>query len=492
MKSAISLATIGLLFGSPLWAGTVDVGRDDLCQTRFSGQILKGDADTLRKVFDENGALEGGIHGQKLCLDSPGGSITEGLRIGQLLYDRGIPTRLEAEAECLSSCAIAFMMGNTYGDHAPGDGHNADRRMHTSSVLGFHRPELVSSVADRNDSALLGEAFDLAIEASLQFIVLANFGSYRETMIPSDLIQSMYAHRGSDFFYIDTIGKAGRWNIGIDGVRWPDAIDKRSAIHACDNLGEWQSRYSEVLMNEIDADRHVDILTRNNNEIVFAVLGNFLTESSGNECLVRVTGEEAPILEVCGSFPSDERFVGNGDCRSIAAADPNIERWASPLQSIAPRFEMNVIFEPSTPLSSVQNAAREVQRKGRALAKVVSSPVKSLRRRCNNLGMSARVRGVSSFTNLRSQPGLEAAAIGQVELGGIVKPINGQVHLWNTQAGERCETLCEYSAFGLTSLISEQYDFEEISQCYDANRFWYEVETENGQVGFVSGKFLQY
>ena len=106
--------------------------------------------------------------------------------------------------------------------------------------------------------------------------------------------------------------------------------------------------------------------------------------------------------------------------------------------------------------------------------------------------MSARVRGVSSFTNLRSQPGLEAAAIGQVELGGIVKPINGQVHMWNTQAGERCETPCEYSAFGLTSLISEQYDFEEISQCYDANRYWYEVETENGQVGFVSGKFLQY
>ena len=490
-------------FAALFWASgaigaEITTGHEGQCQTRLTGQITKGDDDRLRQIFTDRGVFEGSVHGEKLCLDSRGGNIAEGLRIGRTLYQLGIPTRLEAGATCLSSCAIAFMMGNLYGDHDPGDGHNADRRMHHSATLGFHRPELSASIAQRSDSALLGQAFDLAIEATLEFVAMSNFSSYRETMIPSDLIQQMFAHQGQDFFYIDTTGKAGRWHIGIDGVTWPLQVPKSSALLACDNLGQWQSAYVPRAGDLEEAGRQVDILTRASGDPVFAVLGSYLTDDGGNECLIRVTegydditGEgPIPVLEACGIFPSDEREIGRGGC-DLSAADPNGERWRSPLQSVAPRFNMLATLHPKTPLKGLQASIDAMAREGVALAKARVSPVASLRNRCSNLGLSAEIRGVQNFTNLRARPGLDADTVGQANLGERVRPVSSKAHLWQADPEGDCATMCNFSATELFHLVGSN-DPAALSQCFEDNHFWYEVTTEDGQSGFVSGKFLKY
>ena len=479
-------------------AAEISTGHEGPCQTHLSGPIVKGDAATLRQMFTDRGVFQGSVHGEKLCLDSRGGSIAEGLRIGRILYELGIPTRLEKDATCLSSCAIAFMMGTIYLDHSSGDGANANRRMHHTATLGFHRPELNASVAERNDNALLGQAFDLAIQATLEFVDLSNFRSYRETMIPSDLIQQMFAHRGQEFFLIDTTGKAGRWHIGVDGVTWPYQIDKAAAFHACDNLGEWQSTYFASKTDPSRVDQSVDVLTSAGGAPVFAVSGSHLTDEFANECLIRVTegtdeltGEgPIPVLEACGAFPTEDRFIGKGDCQGLAAADPAVERWRTQLQNVQPRFDTLALLEASTPLRDLPDSVAALSRAGAAFAAQKQPPLASLRNRCRTLGLSAEVRGVQNFTNLRARPGLDADTVGQAYRGERVRPVSGKVLFWSTEPDDTCETACNYTTTELFHLGSS--DPAVLAQCFENNKYWYEVTTPNGTTGFVSGKFLKY
>ena len=64
-------------------------------------------------------------------LDSPGGNLREGLKLGTAFYDLKIETVVEAKASCTSACALAFLGGRDM------DG-NAARTKFSSGQLGFH------------------------------------------------------------------------------------------------------------------------------------------------------------------------------------------------------------------------------------------------------------------------------------------------------------------------------------------------------------------
>lgn len=501
MRHLILLTFTLFLMASAALAAEITVSGSETCQTQLSGQIIKGDADKLRVWFQNKGLFEGNIHSEALCLESPGGSLSEALKMGQFLYNYGIRTRLEENSSCLSACSVLFMMGTEYLDHGSGDGSNADRRMHITAKLGFHRPELRLPAGGTVKTEQLGRAYDLAIVSVLEFVKVANYGSHRETMIPSDLIEVMMERRGEDYFFIDTVGKAGRWNIGLMGVEMPHSMDKTAALTACNNLAIWQLRYEDNYSNYggFDLDLQVEAVTEADQGITYAVFGGFGAIDNHHECLIRLRdfGDGHQELDVCGFMDAENVTIGPRRCEAIVPADPTVEVWDSPLSPMADDARM-ALLPPGTRLVDAETVSRKIDARVRqSVGTQEEVGLQAFRSRCSEMTMTAQVRGVKNFTNLRSAAGFEGEVIGEVALGERVSPVQ------STKAGfhvasngtENCRSACEWMTpgpGGIKALYSAGPDFDFINQCFEGNNIWYQVKTTSGLQGYVSGKFLRY
>ena len=65
-------------------------------------------------------------------LNSPGGNLREGMRLGRFFFDNKIETSVETKTACSSACALAFLGGR---DGATGKPH---RTKASNAGLGFH------------------------------------------------------------------------------------------------------------------------------------------------------------------------------------------------------------------------------------------------------------------------------------------------------------------------------------------------------------------
>jgi hypothetical protein len=65
-------------------------------------------------------------------LNSPGGNLREGMRLGRFFFDNKIETSVETKTACASACALAFLGGR---DGTTGKPH---RTKAANSGLGFH------------------------------------------------------------------------------------------------------------------------------------------------------------------------------------------------------------------------------------------------------------------------------------------------------------------------------------------------------------------
>jgi hypothetical protein len=65
-------------------------------------------------------------------LESPGGDLREGMRLGKLFYVNKIETVVESKTRCTSSCALAFLGGRNATSDTPA------RIKHAGAGLGFH------------------------------------------------------------------------------------------------------------------------------------------------------------------------------------------------------------------------------------------------------------------------------------------------------------------------------------------------------------------
>ncbi|SHJ26292.1 SH3 domain-containing protein [Shimia gijangensis] len=491
-----------LCFVAPgAWAADLSVSGSDICQTRLSGQITKGDAETLRAWYIDKGLFEGNIHNEALCLDGPGGSLGEALKMSRFLYEFGIRTRLDKNATCLSACAVLFMMGTEYADHGSGDGLNADRRMHVTAQLGFHRPELRLPSGGSVDTEQLGRAYDLAIDTVLEFVRLANFASHSETMIASDLIEVMMERKGENFFYIDTVGKAGRWNIGLEGLTLPRAMDKQAALTACNNLAIWQLRYIDDYNDysyddQPDYDEQVEVLTSSKKS--FVVFGDFGAMDHHHECIIRLSnfGDGFYELSACGFMDAEGVTIGERRCEDAGVADPMLETWSTDLVPL-PDGSRLALLPPGTRLIQADSVARNLELRAVNAEKARDEGLLSFRTRCSGLVMSAQIRGVTSFTNLRSSPGFDGEVVAQIALGERVTPISSEEEsfIMAEGASEACRSSCEWMGpgpGGLKALYGTASGLGDINQCFEDNLIWYHVETQSGQQGYLSGKFLRY
>lgn len=216
------------------------------CKMTVRGPIEPGDADAFldalrRHVLPESGTYDDlsvimDNRHRRICLDSPGGSLNEAIRMVDILLGRHgtadekrhldrIGTVIPAGARCLSACAVLFMAGGA--NHENVGGRTPDRILHARGQLGFHAPAL--RVPDGQYSR---DSVDKAFRTA---ILSMNSISERQEDIsfPPTLLARMIATPPDQMFHVTRLGEAAQWMIDIAGLPRIEPMTKGNFLNAC-------------------------------------------------------------------------------------------------------------------------------------------------------------------------------------------------------------------------------------------------------------------
>lgn len=211
----------------------------------LDGPIERGDAEKLDRIIMrdilnyESGdayplnAVAG--WGQiVLSLDSGGGELTAGIEMSDVIRKRNIATLIEADAQCLSACAVAFMAGY---EHLEESEPQRMRFVQWPGRLGFHRPFIDQSLAldasmitdlSKDEAAMMvaaiqsmfdsqfREAFEVAND-KIQEILDVDPDSWS-----TDLLMRMLNETDRNAFVeLETVGDALDWGVRVINVSSP-------------------------------------------------------------------------------------------------------------------------------------------------------------------------------------------------------------------------------------------------------------------------------
>jgi hypothetical protein len=184
-----------------------------------------------------------------LDLNSPGGSFEEAIQIADIMKKRYLSTRIKANSQCLSACAIIFMAGNriTTGGSA------LTRELHSRGTLGFHAPT-ITITGGTFDSADVQAAYADAIESvGGKLLAVARYRDlgWDSPMIKSDLVNEMMRKQAQNFYYIDTVRRAVENDIDVVGADGPADLYQ----HVKDACGNATAKfYSSSVADEAAQD----------------------------------------------------------------------------------------------------------------------------------------------------------------------------------------------------------------------------------------------
>ncbi|MBY6113028.1 hypothetical protein KUW09_06195 [Mameliella alba] len=229
-----------------LEGGDADLG----CILTIEGQIGPGDAEAFRGALDriigdpyrgdsdflDRMDMRGGLAVPRICLNSPGGSLAEALKMTDVLTNRAgtsdylytsIGTAVPAQAICHSACAVLFMAGGTQSESEAGRLPN--RVLHARGSLGFHAPGLF--IADGNYSAeTVGKAFSIAVQSIGELSDRQN-----ALRFPASLLNRMVGTPPEDMYVLTTVGEATQWMIDIAGLPYPERPGLNHLVNVCLN-----------------------------------------------------------------------------------------------------------------------------------------------------------------------------------------------------------------------------------------------------------------
>lgn len=263
-----------------------------------------------------------------ICLSSKGGSMEEALKIIREVMTFGFVTVVPENASCFSACAFIFLAGDVglssdqLGEIMP------YRVMHASAAVGFHTP---SARFDPRLPPLPLE--ELNKQLSLAYTYLRDFDAFfidRDTVRPEsrfskDLYAEVLRHIGPDNFYmIDTIDKAGRFNIRIAGT--PSVpVTEASLARLCSNNSTWRRSLAPPLMNDLRFNSYALFQGEDEyscgNEECEVDPGTYRVESSVFRCEVVYSPSEYG-----DDFLTTTKYVGSS---FRGAAYYSSESWAS-------------------------------------------------------------------------------------------------------------------------------------------------------------------
>lgn len=112
---------IGIFFAQQVAAIEISTKND---MTRITGVIEIGDYEKVLRFYEKH--LDAFVYDQLVQLDSPGGSVSEAMKIASFLGETMRSTSIEPKDSCMSSCFFMFLSGGS--------------RMYAKRNLGIHRP----------------------------------------------------------------------------------------------------------------------------------------------------------------------------------------------------------------------------------------------------------------------------------------------------------------------------------------------------------------
>lgn len=212
----------------------------------LKGNIAMGDKDRLEAAMQSAFEVEIPWHRDVwLHLDSPGGNLKAGLEVIEYILENHIGTRIDKGAHCYSACALIFLSGNgvtrnfveTY----------LKRELHVGGTLGFHAPYV----------KLEGVGYNAAVKQIAQILTLLNNkGSLLsgKPFLKQSLMTELLLRGPNEIFNIDTVDKAGRWDIELTGNLGPRRLTLKNFKIACDNIISWKrdSYSSGIITDELE------------------------------------------------------------------------------------------------------------------------------------------------------------------------------------------------------------------------------------------------
>ena len=185
-----------------------------------TGAIEKGDADKLAQLVRSNKPTSGSFDENyyTVRLNSPGGLLLEGMKIGSVIRDAALGTLISRGEECASACALAFLGGTSR--YATGTG--IGRQMEFGAALGFHgfRPatDLFRMESETLSASRVVTALILEYAAQMKRVDL---GWLSQTLnVPPD--QLHYVRSPADFAALS-----------IRLVGMPDAVPRDWYLNLC-------------------------------------------------------------------------------------------------------------------------------------------------------------------------------------------------------------------------------------------------------------------
>lgn len=216
-----------------VYAADVQISNDKLCAFKLDGPISVGDANQLATAISRSRIDASDERTSSLCLRSNGGSYAEGLKLAEVVFNRGLSTVIEYGSECYSACAIIFMAGVMSEREAP------MRKLSVGGILGFHAPYL--RMPDEKYSKQQVEDVVQGMRAAILALLQLSTKHTRlhgGEFLKKSLISNILEKGPTDVFFVKSISEAARWDILIyDAAEFlpkPNSIN--SVKNVCNNF----------------------------------------------------------------------------------------------------------------------------------------------------------------------------------------------------------------------------------------------------------------
>ena len=429
------------------------------CTHLLRGTLTPGATDGLRdRLTGAQRNADAGAH--RICLDSPGGSFAEGVRLARFLA--GLSTGVDAGHRCESACFLAFMAGsfNRQEDRLI----IPDRVMHPRARLGFHAPSIPTETRMFRPEEVTS-AWKTALEAVAELIRLRL--DEPDYAFRDVLLDRLLRTGGDEMTYIETVGDAALYNITVFPVLLPfgDQMARQEPIRAEDPAFGHVCRALGLMAEDFgidDGPADPSLSAEDHDRIGF--LGHFNPGESSTKCLLSYYYHEDYLNS--GSY---SWWQMNWSLGMMSADDwwipPNDFEIAAYMHYPA---AMRIADLPIAPDHRAQN---------RAMLEHLHSSARAAQQVTCGLTATARVINVQEYVNIREAAGFQHPVVVQAPRASLLRPVTPGVF----RATEACLALCR----------APRDRQDGIGQCIEENQVWLEVADDRGHRGWVSQRFLQ-
>ena len=206
------------LAGTLIYISSEPDRRKVLCNYIFEGEVEKGDAAKLGQLVGYTSSVP-----DRLCLNSPGGSMAEGLKMFDAIWKHQFETIVTSDARCESACALAWLGGSA--QIGTGAFRASLRSVEAGGRLGFHAPSLDLGEGGSYSAAVVEKGFALALQTAQGLFRLQLHNENGAHGMSQFLYHQTLATPPNEMFIIDTVGKALFADITVASLSLPSEKD---------------------------------------------------------------------------------------------------------------------------------------------------------------------------------------------------------------------------------------------------------------------------